>query len=321
VNDHVLFKKLACVGSGTIGSSWAVQFAMNGCEVLLYDLRAEIVNNAVRNVKRILDVLVENDVIRNAQARDVASRIRTTTKLADIKDVEYVQESVVERLDVKVAVFEQVEGVVGEETIIASSTSGLLMSEIQKPLRHPGRTVIVHPFNPPHLIPLVEIVPGNETSPQTVKKTQEFMKMLRKEPIVVKKEVAGFVADRIQVVLDRELLNLIDDGVVDMEDVEKVFYAGLGIRLAIMGQFTINALAGGPDGLEYELEHYKGLQHDVLSTVNNWVSLPDSARDKAVAQAKELNVLNGKSYDELARWRDSRLISLLKHLHYLQPSP
>jgi len=294
---------------------------MKGYEVTLYDLREDIMTKAVHNVRRNLDVLVANNVIGSAQARDAASRIRPTTRLADIRDVDYVQESVVEQLDVKIDVFGQVERVVGEDAIISSSTSGLLMSEIQKPLTHPGRTIIAHPFNPPHLIPLIEIVPGGQTAPQTVNKTREFMKTLGKEPILVKREVAGFVADRLQVVLDRELLNLIDDGVVDMEDVEKVFYAGLGIRLAIMGQFTINALAGGPGGLGYELEHFKGLQHDVLSTLKNWVYLPDSARDNAVAQAEELSVLKGRSYDELIRWRDSKLIALLKHLNYIRPQP
>jgi 3-hydroxypropionate dehydrogenase (NADP+) len=312
-----LFSKLACVGAGTIGSSWAVQFAWNDCDVILYDLTPEILNNAVENVKRILSVLVDNNVIPKAQATEVAARIHPTTNLADLSDAEYVQESVVERLNVKVQVFQQIEKTVAEETIIASSTSGLLMSEIQKPLSHPQRAIIVHPFNPPHLIPLVEIVPGTVTSPDTAKKTQEFMKDVHKEPILVKKEIEGFVADRIQVVLDRELLNLINDGVVDMEDIEKVFFTGLGIRLAIMGQFTINALSGGPGGLKYELEHYKYLQQDVLNTLKNWTILPDSVRDKAVAQAEELTVLKGKSYDELVRWRDNKLISLLKHLNYL----
>jgi len=297
-----------------------VQFASNGCNVLLYDLSAEIVKNGLQNVNRILSVLVENEVITKDQASDVAHRILPTTDLADLCDAQYVQESVVERLNVKVQVFQQIEKIVGEETVIASSTSGLLMSQIQKPLSHPQRAIIVHPFNPPHLIPLVEIVPGNATSPEIVKKTQEFMKRMRKEPILVKKEIEGFVADRIQVVLDRELLNLIDGGVVDMEDIEKVFFAGLGLRLAIMGQFTINALSGGPGGLKYELEHYKYLQQDVLSTLNNWTLLPDSVRDKAVVQAEELSVLKGKSYDELVRWRDKKLISLLKHLNYLPAS-
>ena len=273
--------------------------------------------NAIQNIGRNLDVLVESAVMGKAQARDASARIRPTTQLADVKGADYVQESVVERLDVKIEVFGQLEKVVGENTILASSTSGLLMSEIQKPLSNPRRTVIAHPFNPPHLIPLIEIVPGKQTAPETVKQTQEFMKILGKEPIIVKKEVEGFVADRLQVVLDRELLNLIDDGVVDMEDAEKVFYAGLGIRLAIMGQFTINSLAGGPGGLRYELEHFKGLQHDVLTTLKDWDSLPDSARDEAVAQAQELRVLKGKSYDELIRWRDGKLISILKHLNYL----
>lgn len=315
-----MLSKLACVGSGTIGSSWAVQFAMNGYDVVLYDLREDILNDALKNIRRNLNILVENAVIGKDQARDAASRIRPTTKLADVKGADYIQESVVERLNVKIEVFGQLEKIVGENTIIASSTSGLLMSEIQKPLSRPDRTVIAHPFNPPHLIPLVEIVPGKQTVSQTVKQTQEFMKRLGKEPIIVKKEIEGFVADRLQVVLDRELLNLIDDGVVDMEDAEKVFYAGLGIRLAIMGQFTVNALAGGPGGLRYELEHFKGLQHDVLSTLKDWDFMPDSARDEAVAQAQELSVLKGKTYDQLVRWRDEKLISMLKHLNYL-PQP
>jgi 3-hydroxyacyl-CoA dehydrogenase len=290
---------------------------MNGYDVILYDLRKEIVDSAVENVKRMLDVLIENAVLKESQRTGIMSRISTTTELADVKGADYVQESVVERLNVKTEVFKSVESFVAEDTIIASSTSGLPMSEIQKPLQRPERTVTVHPFNPPHLIPLIEIVAGKRTSPQTVKTVQEFMTSLRKEPIVVKREVTGFAADRIQDVVEREILSLLDDDVVDMEDIEKIFYSGVGIRLAIMGPFTINSLAGGPGGLEYELDHYEHHRRDVLSTVKTWTSIPDSAREKAITQIKELSSLKGRSYDELARWRDRKLIALLKHLGYL----
>ena len=290
---------------------------MKGHDVVLYDLNEKILHSAVREIERMLDFLIENRVVKTNRKGDVMSRISKTIHLADISDAEYVQESVVERLSVKIEVFKSVEKMVGHDVIMASSTSGLLMSDIQKNLNRPERTIVVHPFNPPHLMPLVEIVPGKRTSESTVNTVRKFMAGLGKEPILVKREIKGFAANRIQIVMLREILSLLDAGVIDAQDLEKMFSAGLGPRLAIMGPLAIYTLAGGVGGLETFLGHFKYLFQDVLNDVTTWTSMPESARAKAIRQAKELSTLKGKSYGRLVQWRDKRLIMILKYLGYI----
>jgi carnitine 3-dehydrogenase len=312
------FGKLACVGAGVVGSSWALQFALSGHDVVMQDVSEAILRDASKNIEKMLDVLIENGGLKSDKKKETLTRIDTTTRLDEIAGAEYVQESVVERPSVKAEVFKEIEKVVSENALIASSTSGLLLSPIQKVMKHPARTVIAHPFNPVHLIPLVEIVPGRWTSHRTVKTVYDFMLSLGKEPILLKREQLGFAADRIQFVVYREVLNLLDDGVVGVEDIEKIFKAGLGIRWAFMGPFTVQALAGGPKGLPYFYDHLQYTAEETLGDIKVWKSIPDSARKKAISEANNLKSLRGKSYKELLEWRDRKLIELLRYLGYLR---
>jgi 3-hydroxypropionate dehydrogenase (NADP+) len=319
-SNHIMFlpRKVASLGSGTIGSSWALLFAMREYSTIMYDLTDELLNNSLMNINVMLNVLAANGVINRSKKEQILKRIAVTTRLSDLADIDYIQESVVEKLDVKIQVMKSLESHVGKDAIIGSSTSSFLMSEMQAHLKHPERAIVAHPFNPPHLIPLVELVPGNRTFAATVQATSEFMMNLGKVPIVVRKEVPGFAGNRIQIAMLREIFDLLDNDVVGMDDIEKIFYAGIGLRYALMGPFTIEMINGGPGGLEQDLKHFKPVMEELLSSMNSWTSFPPSAEKKALLQVKQLSYTKGKSHIDLVKWRDEGLLRLLAHLGYLK---
>ncbi len=309
-------KKVACVGTGIIGSSWALLFAMKGLKVVVYDADERSLERLVSNNRDMLSSIVRNGVLSEDSAVKALARISSTGDMGGIATADYVQESVTENLEVKAKALRDIEIEVSETAIIASSTSGLSIGALQKRLQHPERSLIVHPFNPPHLIPLVELVPSERTSEETVSVARRFMKSLGKEPILVTKQLPGLAANRIQAAIFREVLNLLKDDVVGIEDLEKVFTAGLGLRLAVMGQFTTFSLAAGEGGLGTYFERYGPHSSSILSSMETWTKPPSSAKAKAVAGESDLRVLS-KGYDEALRWRDDRLIKLIRDMGYL----
>ncbi len=226
--------------------------------------------------------------------------------------MEYVQESVYENYGLKKRIFSEIEENASKDTIIASSSSALSISEIQKSVKRPQRCLIAHPINPVHIIPLVEVVPGSQTSKATVDMTYEFMSSLGKAPLICKKEVPGFIVNRLQSAIYREAFDLIGNGVATIEDVDKAVTAGLGLRWAFMGPFLVMHLAGGKGGIEYRLEHLGESQKIRWESMASWTSIPEVARTKAVQEIKEYRFLKGRSYEKIRDWRDEKLIKLLK---------
>jgi len=242
-------------------------------------------------------------------------KIKSTLNLRDaVKDADYVQESAPEDLELKKRVFREVSSLTRPSTIIASSTSGLSMTEIQKAALRPERCITVHPINPPYLIPLVEIVPGKETSEDVVETVYNFMSSLRKVPIIVKKEVPGFVFNRLSAALWREALDLLDKDVATVEDIDKAVYAGMGLRWAIMGPFLTYHLGGGEGGLQHFIDHLGPAFSAWWKSMEPWTLIPPSAVEKAVEGVKQMNVVKTKTYNELVRWRDEKLMELLELL-------
>jgi len=307
--------KISCVGSGTIGSSWALLFALRGCEVNLYDVNPDVLVRSRTYLRTWLELLERKGRVEAKQLEQTMARIESTLSLRDaVKDVDYVQESAPEDLELKKQVFREVSSLTKPSTIIASSTSGLSMTEIQKAALRPERCVTVHPINPPHLIPLIEIVPGKETSEDTVETVYNFMSSLQKVPIIVRKEVPGFVFNRLSAALWREALDLLDKDVATVEDIDKVVYAGMGLRWAIMGPFLTYHLGGGEEGLQHFIDHLGPAFSAWWNSMEPWVSIPPSAVKKAVEGVKQMTVVKTKTYDELAKWRDEKLMELLELL-------
>ena len=243
------------VGTGLIGSSWTALFLARGLSVAATD--------PAPNSERELRAFVERvwPVLQGLGLSPGASVDRLTFNpdlRAAVAGADFVQENGPERLDYKVRMFTDLDAILPPEVILASSTSGLTMSAIQQNCRHPGRCVIGHPFNPPHLIPLVEVVGGRATSRGTIERTEAFYTLMGKRTIRLNKEVPGHVANRLQAALWREAVHLVAEGVVSVADVDAAVSWGPGLRWGAMGPNLIFHLGGGPGGIEHFMTHLAG---------------------------------------------------------------
>ena len=310
-------KNIACVGSGIIGSSWALLYALNGYPVIKYDVNDEALKKSTALIENMLATMAENKIIESQRVGPALARIRGTTVLEDVANCDYVQESVVERIDVKTDLLKKLEKLVRDDVIIASSTSGLSADAMQAVMAHPQRMVIAHPFNPPHLVPLVEIVRGEKTSQATVEAVYSLMESLGKVPVRINKQLPGFAANRLQTAVLRESLSMLADGVVDADGLEKIMNAGIGLRWAFMGPLVTAHLAGGAGGLGYYLEHFGPMTTSICETLAAWTTFPEDIKQKATAQTAELPLIRTRSYAELVRWRDQNLIDVLRERGYL----
>ena len=305
-------KRVACVGSGLVGQGWAALFALKGYDVVMHDLTEEVLERAISRVGNHVRFLVDSGF--DGDADSALGLIETTTDLTDaVGDAGFVIESVYESYDVKKQVFLDMDLAAPEDAILASSTSGLLMTEIQRTVGlHPERCVVAHPWNPVHLVPLVELSPGELTSQRTVERTYALMEDIGKVPVVLRKEVPGFIANRLSAALWREALDLVDRGVASVEDVDKAVRAGPGIRWAFMGPYLTYHLGGGAGGIEYLMRHIGVKKEAWLETMAKWTVTPESAVEKAINGVQDM--VGGKPIEELEAWRDERLAKLLKLL-------
>ena len=305
-------RRVACVGSGLVGQGWAALFALNGYDVVMQDLSEEKLVEARLRVSRHIDTLVDAGLGEDAEA--AKRRLPYTTGLKEaVKDADYVAESVYESLEVKRPLYAEMDRLAPADAVFASSTSGLMMTEIARDMeRHPERAVVAHPWNPVHLVPLVELCPGEKTSKETVDLVYRVMEDMGRVPVVLRKEVPGFIANRVSVALWREALDLVDQGVATVEDVDKAIRAGPGIRWAIMGPYMVYHLGGGKGGIEYLMRHIGESKSKWLKTMATWTETPESAVEKAIDGVEDM--VGGRSLEELEAWRDSYLLALNKLL-------
>ena len=233
---HNDIKRVACVGSGLIGQGWATLFAAAGYAVTMQDLSEDKLSGATEQVSLNLKLLEDNGRLDNETAAGAYQHIRTTLSLAEaVKGADYVVESVPDNYTVKKTVFKEMDALTPGDTILASSSSGLLMSEIQTAVIRPERCVLVHPFLPVHLLPLVEVVGGDQTDPETVDITCSLMKNIGKTPVRLKKEVSGYIVNRLQAAILREAVDLVATGVASAEEVDQAFCNGMGMRDPFIG--------------------------------------------------------------------------------------
>lgn len=308
------FSKVGILGCGTIGASWAAFFAAHGLKVAIYDIAPEIVTNGLAKARGFLDDLVRFGLLDGAAVDDAKDRIEIADNLAAFgEETDLIQESVIERLDIKTDLYSELEKHIAPTAVIASSSSGLLMTEIQKALRYPERSLIAHPFNPPHMVPLVELVPGERTDPALLERMHSFFEANGKVPVTLNKEVPGHIANRLAAAVWREALHLVEEGVASAEDVDKALSAGPGIRWALMGQHLIYHLGGGDGGYEYFFKQFAPVFAEYWKDMAAWTEVPESARAAALDGVGDL--LNNRSIPELAQWRDEKLAALLKVIY------
>ena len=305
-------KRVACVGSGLVGQGWASLFALAGYQVTLEDVKEEFLDDAFERVESQIHFLEEAKLVKGAK-RAIKRLSRTTSLSEAVGRADFVQESVYESYDVKKEVYGKMDDVADQHVILSSSSSGLMMSEIQKAAkRYPERCIVAHPWNPSYLVPLVELSPGDHTSPKTIKKTYKLMEDIGKVPVVLRREVPGFIANRLSAALWREALNLVDTGVATVEDVDKAVVNGPGLRWAIMGPYLTYHLGGGKGGIEYLMRHIDVSKAKWLETMAKWTETPESAVEKAIKGVYELGLVKDHSFDELEEWRDNLLVDILK---------
>ena len=309
-------KKVACVGGGVIGSSWAIQYAMRGLSVALYDINDEQLLKSRGQMEKSLDALVGHDAIAQTQKAEIVARVHPTTSMEEaVSDAQFIQESGPERLEIKRSILAQVEQYAASDALYASSTSGLPISEIVAEAAHPERCVGAHPYNPPHLIPLVEITRGEKSSDEVVKTVYDFYQSIGKEAVLLRKECPGFIANRLQLALYREVQDLVMRGVCSVEDVDKALVYGPGIRWAIFGHNMIMQM-GNPGGLTGMVKML-GNSGDVwLADMASWTHQPDNWSEVAQPGVDEemahFSDYVGHTNADCIAYRDRMLIEILK---------
>jgi 3-hydroxypropionate dehydrogenase (NADP+) len=309
MNNNI--KKVACVGSGLIGQGWATLFLAKGYEVTLQDLRKDLLKSATEQVALNLSFMENNGLLQKGKATPSAGHIRTTTELAEaVKGADYIQESVYDKYPVKKKVFKALDALVPADTIIASSSSGLLMTEIQTVVTNPERCVLTHPFLPVHLMPLVEIVGGEQTSSEAVQIANDLMIKLGKVPVRLKKEVSGYIVNRLQAAILREAMDLVVTGVASAEEVDRAFCAGIGMRDPFIGPLLRAHLAG--DGIESFLENYADSYRLRWESMATWHNVSTAMRETLVKNVNEMSILRKHSLGKIKNWRDRMLVEMLK---------
>ncbi|MEM0131255.1 MAG: 3-hydroxyacyl-CoA dehydrogenase family protein [Saccharolobus sp.] len=309
-------RKVSVIGAGIIGAGWATLLSTKGYKTFLYTEKKETLEKGLDKIRGYLNVLKEIGML-NDPIDEYMKNITPTIELNEaINDTDFVIEAIIEDYEAKKKLFNQLDNKLSKDVVIASSTSGLLMTEIQKAmLKYPERGVIAHPWNPPHLLPLVEIVPGEKTSKETLDKTRSFMESLDRIVVVLKKEVPGFIGNRLAFALFREAVNLVDEGVATVEDIDKVMTSAIGLRWAFMGPFLTYHLGGGEGGIEYFFSKGFGYgANEWMHSLAKWDKFPYTAVKKVIEQMKEYEQIKGKSFQELSKWRDKMLIKVYREI-------
>jgi 3-hydroxypropionate dehydrogenase (NADP+) len=301
----------ACVGTGLIGSEWAALFASRGYEVMIQDRDEPFLEKALGRIESNLRFMDEHELLEAGNVKDSLARIKSTRDIAEaVANADYVQESVPDNYAIKKPVFREMDAAAPPSAILASSASGLLMSEIQPAVSAPERCILVHPMLPAHLVPTVEIAGGRRTSPEIVAATRSFMEKLGKTPVVLKKEVSGYIVNRLQAALIREAIDLVDQGVASPEDIDTAFCQGIGLRSPITGPFLRMHLAG--EGIADFLANFMESYRYRWESMATWTTVPESAIKAVVEGTEAMDIVKKKSLAEICSWRDEMLVKLLR---------
>ena len=301
--------RIAAVGTGLVGSGWAIVFARAGFAVSLYDAAAGAAERAHSLIGKRLTDLQDTGLI--GDPTPIHARIAVAQNLAETLDgAIYVQESVLERVDVKTAVMSEIDAVVGPDTWIGSSSSGFGASLYTGHVACRSRCLVAHPVNPPYLAPIVELVPAPWTAPETVKGVRALMERVGQSPVEMTREAEGFILNRLQGVLLMEAWRLVEQGLATVEDIDKTVSQGLGLRWAFMGPFeTIDLNA--PGGVADYAARLGGLYRSIAASTSEHRTWDAELIGKIEAQRR--TVLPAVDLPSRAEWRDRRLMALARH--------
>ncbi len=304
-------QKVGIVGAGLIGSGWVSRCIVRNFDVIVYDPSPQ--GEEVLHAHLDTAMFALNKLGFKAPDRQV---IRFTTDLEEVaRDCDFIQESVPERIDLKTSMHTDIDRYAPAETVIASSSSGLLPSQFQSGAKNPQRILVGHPFNPVYILPLVEIVRGKLTGDGAVSQAEQFYRSIGMHPLTVKKEIPGYISDRLQESLWREALHMVADGVASTQDIDDAIVYGPGLRWAVMGVCLTFHLAGGEQGMRHMLEQF-GPALKLPWTHMDAPELTDELVDRMV-EGTETQAEN-HSIQDLERLRDECLIDILDVLSKYQ---
>jgi 3-hydroxyacyl-CoA dehydrogenase len=298
--------RVAIVGTGVIGASWAAEYLARGFEVVATDPAP----NAEANLRKYVDSAWK-DLNSLGLSKDASrERLTFTTDMKEaLSKADFVQENGPERPDFKMKLFADMDEVTPVDSLVASSSSGITPSVMQSKCRHPERILVGHPFNPPHIVPLVEVVGGTKTSPDAVRQAIAFYASIGKKPVYLKKELPGHVGNRLQAALYREIMSLIQQDVLSVEDADVAVSYGPGLRWGVMGPSLQWHLGGGEGGIKHFMDHLM----DPLVAMIKTLGTPDVTPElKQTIVAGVMREASNRSVDELAEEENRELIGLLR---------
>jgi len=301
----VNFERVSVLGAGVIGSSWAALFLAAGLHVNVFEPAKEGERAVREYIERAWPTLEILGLTQNGDPQRI--NFHSSAKMA-VREVQFVQESIPERLELKHQLFAEIEPHLSTEVIVASSASGLMVSEMQKGWRNPSRFLLGHPFNPPHLIPLVELLVNEQTAEGVLEAAEAFYHQVGKVTIRVKREMPGHVANRLQAALWREAIHLVQSGVASVEDVDKAVWAGPGLRWAAMGPHMLFHLGAGPGGMMEFCNRYRDSFHRWWADLGEVELTPEVAEiltDGIQAEAK------GRDVQSVSAQRDALIVRML----------
>lgn len=309
-----MIQSIGVVGAGTMGHGIAMHFALNGIPTILCDNREEAIQSAKLKIEQNIKLFKGEEYTFKVQTEKINQYLTYTTKLEDLSSVDFITECVSEELAVKQNIFEKLDKICKKEAILVSNTSSLKLSDVANHvIEHKDNCMLTHWFNPPHIVPLVELLRSIHTSEETFTKVQEFLEVHGKVTIEVKKEIPGLVANRIQIAMAREILSLLEDGVAEPKDLDLAVTAGPGFRLSISGLLEIMDF-GGIDIWEKVI---KQLQPKIASHNSEYKTIVEKIEDGnyGVKTGNGFYEYPNGSFDNYISERDRRL---LKHLINLQ---
>lgn len=297
---------IAVIGTGVIGTGWIARLLAHGFDVRAWDPSPDFSERLTAEIERLWPILERKGLASDA-SRD---RLAVENSLeAACAGARWVQESAPERIDVKRALHQRIDAATPSDAIVASSSSGLLPTEIQGDMAHPERFLIAHPFNPVYLLPLVELVGGQRTSATTIDDANTFCKEAGMRPLVVRREIEGYLSDRLQEAMWREILHLVNDGIASTDELDDAIVYGPGLRWALMGTCLTFHLAGGAGGMRHMLEQF-GPALELPWTKLEAPALNDVLIERMVAGTEKQ--AGDRSVEALESIRDEFLVELLE---------
>ncbi len=298
-------ERVAIIGGGLIGKSWASLFLARGAEVVVFEPNQE----SAAGVQPFIDAAWPALASLGLTTSDTPGKAELISELSDLSGITFVQENSPDRIGVKREVVAALEAVLPAEVVIASSTSSLLASDIQAEAEHPERILVAHPMNPPHLVPMVELVPGKLTSEAAMERAEAFYKAMERVTIRVKKEMVGHLANRLTSALYREAVYAVQEGIASVEDVDRAIAYGPGMRWALMGPHLTYHMGGGPGGYRHYLDHL-GPTQEVRWKEHGTPHLSEAVKQALVAGLEE--ELKRQDEATLIERRDAALVELFR---------